>query len=68
MGLLLGLLGLGEVFYLVVVMRRMQHIPNYRTDVSDWLWYMIFPLVGYIFLIVATVELTVNPALALYII
>ena len=66
--LLLGLLGLGEVFYLVVVMRRMQRIPHYQTDLSDWLWYMTFPLVAYILFIVAAVELTINPALALYII
>jgi hypothetical protein len=67
-GLLLGLLGLGEVLYLVIVMRRMQRIPHYQTELSDWLWYVIFPLVAYILLIVATVELTVNPAVALYII
>jgi hypothetical protein len=67
-GLLLGLLGLGEVIYLVIVMRRMQRIPHYQTDLSDWLWYMIFPLIGYIALLIAAVELTINPALALYII
>jgi hypothetical protein len=49
-------------------MRRMQRIPHYQTDLGDWLWYVIFPLVAYIALIIAAVELTVNPALALYII
>jgi len=66
-GILLSLLGLGLALYLVIVMRRMQRIPHYRTDLSDRLWYVIFPLVAYVFLIVAAVELMINPALALYI-
>jgi hypothetical protein len=67
-GLLLSLLGLGEVFYLVIIMRRMQRISHYQTKLSDWLWYVTFPLIAYIVLIVAAIVLPANPVLALYII
>jgi len=66
--LLLGLLGLGAVFYLIIILRRMRHIPHYQTPLKDWLWYMAFPLIAYIMLIVAAIALPANPALALYII
>ncbi len=67
-GLLLALVGLGMVLYLIIVMRRMQHIPQYQTPLNDWLWYMAFPLIAYIILIVAAIALPANPALGLYII
>jgi len=67
-GLLLGLLGLGLVFYMIIIMLRMQHIPNYQPDLHDWLWYMVFPLISYIALIVAAVALPSKPVLGLYII
>lgn len=67
-GLLLSLLGLGGVLYLIIVMRRMRQIPHYRTSMKDWLWYMAFPLLGYIVLIVAALALPEDPALALYVI
>ena len=66
--LVLGLLGLGMVLYLIMVMRRMQHIPHYQPPLNDWLWYMAFPLIAYIVLIVAAMALPANPALALYMI
>jgi hypothetical protein len=61
--LLLGLLDLGEVIYLIIVMRRMWQIPHYQTPLRDWLWYMAFPLSAYIALMVAAVALPANPAL-----
>jgi len=67
-GLLLGLLGLGMVLYLIIVMRRMRQVPHYQTPLKDWLWYMAFPLIAHIVLIVAAIALPANPALALYII
>ena len=67
-GLLLGLIGLGGVLYLIIVMQRMRHIPDYHTPLKDWLWYMAFPLIAYIVLIVAAIALPAHPALALYII
>ena len=66
--LLLALVGLGMVLYLIIVMRRMQHIPQYQTPLNDWLWYMAFPLIAYIVLIVAAIALPANPAPGLYII
>jgi len=66
--LLLGLLGLGLVLYLMIVTRRMRHIPHYQAPLNDWLWYMAFPLSAYIVLMVAAIALPANPALGLYII
>jgi hypothetical protein len=65
-GFLLGLAGLGMVLYLIIVMRRMRRISHYQTTLNDWLWYMAFPLIAYIVLIVAAIALPANPALALY--
>jgi hypothetical protein len=64
----LGLLGLGMVFYLIVVMRRLRQMPDYQTPLKDWFWYMALPFSAYIVLIVAAILLPANPALALYII
>ncbi len=54
------------MIYLVVVTRRMRRIPNYKTPLKDWLWYVAFPLVAYIVLIAAAIALSANPELALY--
>jgi hypothetical protein len=66
--LLLSLLGLGMVLYMIIIMRRMRNVPHYQTPLSDWLWYMAFPLIAYGVLTVAAIALPANPALALYII
>jgi hypothetical protein len=68
LGIVLGLLSLGMVLYLVLVMRQMRKVPNYRTPLKDWLWYMAFPFIAYIVLVGAAIVLPANPALALYII
>ncbi len=68
LGLLLGLLSLWGIIYLLVVIRRMRHIPDYQTPLKDWLWYAVFPLAAYIVLIVAAILLQIDPALALYMI
>jgi len=65
---LLGLLGLGMVLYLIIIMRRMRQVPHYQAPLKDCLWYMAFPLIAYIVLIVAAMALPANPALVLYII
>jgi hypothetical protein len=65
-GLLLVLLGLGGVFYLIIVIRRMRQVPDYRPPLKDWLWYMAFPIATYILLIFAALALPANPAPALY--
>ena len=68
LSLLLGLLGLGMVVYSIIVMRRMRRVPNYQSTLEDWSWYMAFPLLTHILLMVAAFVLRENPALALYII
>ena len=67
-GLVLGLLGLGEFFYLLTVIQRMRRVPGYQTPLKDWLWYSAVPLSAHIVLIVSAVTLPANPALVLYLI
>jgi hypothetical protein len=66
LGLLLGLLGLGMVFYLLIVLRRMRRVPHYQSTREDWLWYMALPLLAHLLLIVAAFVLPNNPSPALY--
>lgn len=68
LGLVLSLLGLAVVVYLIIVVRRMRHVPDYPTPLKDWLWYMVFPLGAYIAVIVAAIALATDPSLALSII
>jgi amino acid transporter len=65
---LLGTLGLAMVLYSIIVMRRMRRVPNYHSTLEDWSWYMAFPLLSNLLLIVAALVLPGNPALALYIV
>ncbi len=68
LSLLLGLVGLGMVFYSIIVMRRMRRVPDYQSTLEDWLWYLVFPLLAHVLLIVAALVLPKNPAPILYII
>ena len=68
LSLLLGLVGVGMVSYYMIVMKRMRRMPNYQATLEDWLWYITFPLLAHILLIVAAIMLSTNPAPALYII
>jgi hypothetical protein len=65
---LLGLSGLGMVFYLIVVLRRMQRVPHYQSTLEDWSWYLALPLLANVMLIVAAFMLPGNPAPALYLV
>lgn len=65
---LLGLVGLGMVFYSIVVLRRMSRVPHYQSTLEDWLWYLVLPLLSSILLIVAAFMLPSNPFPALYIV
>jgi len=67
LSLLLGLLALGMVFYSIIVMRRMRRVPNYQSTLEDWLWYIAFPLLANLLLILAAFMLPKNPSSALYI-
>jgi len=68
LSLLLGLVGLGMVIYFMVVLRRMRRVPHYQSTLEDWLWYLAFPLLAHVLLIVAAFVLPENPAPALYIV
>jgi len=68
LSLLLGLLALGMVLYLIIVLRRMWRVPHYQSTLEDWLWYMAFPLLAHVLLIVAAFVLPKNPSSALYIV
>jgi hypothetical protein len=68
LSLLLGLLGLGMVFYSIIVLRRMWRVPHYQSTLEDWLWYMAFPLLAHVLLIVTAFMLPKTPSVALYIV
>jgi hypothetical protein len=68
LSLLLSLVSLGMVSYSIIVLRRMRRVPNYQSTLEDWLWYMVFPLLAHILLIVAAFVLPKNPPPALYIV
>jgi len=68
LSLLLALLGVGVVFYSIIVLRRMWRVPHYQSTLEDWLWYIAFPLLANILLIVTAFVLLKNPPLALYIV
>lgn len=46
----------------------MRRVPNYQSTLEDWLWYLIFPLLAHVLLIVAAFVLPKNPSSALYIV
>ena len=66
--LLLGLCGVGGVAYSLIVVRRARRQTAYDPVLEDWLWYMVFPLVSYIVLVVAAMILMVNPVVALFVV
>ena len=67
-GLLLGLSGLGEVSYVIIVFRRARRQTDYQPVLEDWLWYMVLPLVSYTALVVAAILLPGQPTPALFVI
>ena len=69
--LLLGLCSIGGVVYIMIVLRRFLRVSrqsNYTNVLEDWLWYLFFPLVSYIAIVVAAIMLPANAALALFVI
>jgi hypothetical protein len=66
LGVLLGLVGLGMGFYLLIVLRRMRRVPHYRSTLEDWIWYMTLPLLSHVLLIVAAFLFPKDPSTALY--
>ena len=68
LSLVLGLVGLGMVLYLLQAIRRMRRVPHYQSTREDWLWYMVFPLLANVSLILTAFMLPQNPASALHLI
>jgi hypothetical protein len=68
LSLLLGLVGLGMVFYSIIVLRRMRQVTHYQSTLEDWLWYVALPLLAHVLLIVAAFVLPKNPSPAVYIV
>ncbi len=64
--LLLGLLGVGMVLYLIVIFRRLLRMPHYQSTLEDWSWYLAFPLLADVLLIVSAFMLRQDAASALY--
>ena len=65
-GLLLGLTGLGGVIYLVIVVLRTRRQASYQLVIEDWVWYLVFPLLSYIVLLMSGILLLSSPVPALY--
>lgn len=68
-GLLVGLVGVVGVSYVFIVLWEARNrLANYRLVFSDWLWYLLFPLIAYAALLVAGILLPFSASLALFII
>jgi hypothetical protein len=68
--LFLGLCGVGGGAYILIVLQRFLRVrrqSHYTPVLEDWLWYMLFPLVSYIALIVAAMMLPANATPALFV-
>jgi hypothetical protein len=65
-GLVLGLTGLGGVTYVVIVVLRARRQADYQLVLEDRLWYLLFPLISYIVLLVVAILLPSNPVPALF--
>jgi hypothetical protein len=67
--LLLGLIGLAGVSYVIIVLWEMRHpLEGYQLVFSDWLWYMLLPLISYAALVGAAILLPIYLGPALFII
>jgi hypothetical protein len=66
--LVLAPLAAGAVLYLLVVLWRMWHVPNYSTPLRDWLWYLALPLAAYLIVVYAVVTLAADAERDLYLI
>jgi cytochrome bd-type quinol oxidase subunit 2 len=66
LGLCFLVCGLGGLTYAgwVITMAMLQ--KNYNPDFFDWLWYVVFPIIGYAALLVACALLRHHPETALY--
>ncbi len=52
----------------MIVIRRIRRLTAYQTPYKDWLWYVAYPLISYVGLIIAAIVLPINPASVLYLV
>jgi hypothetical protein len=57
--------GLG-ILYSLIVLRRARRTTVYKPVLEDWLWYCIFPLFGYLLIVVSAGFLVAYPRVGLF--
>lgn len=67
-GLAFGACGVAGVIYVCTVIRHARRQTSYQPDAADWMWYVGFPLLGYLLLAIAGARITARPAASLFMI
>jgi hypothetical protein len=67
-GLAFGACGGAGFIYVCTVIRHARRQTGYQPDAADWMWYVGFPLLGYLILAVAATLLVAHPAASLFMI
>ena len=67
-GIALGVSGLVEFVYAVIVIRQASRQTEYVPVLEDWIWHGVLPLIAYATLLVAAVLLQSNPGSSLFMI
>ncbi|MFL6203482.1 MAG: hypothetical protein ACJ76J_30310 [Thermoanaerobaculia bacterium] len=67
-GLCLGLCGVAGLVYVALVIRETLRQKAYVPVLEDWLWHTVFPLLAYVSLLAAGLELRRHPAPSLFVI
>ena len=65
-GVALALCGALGCLYSAIVVRRARRLTTYRPVLEDWLWFIVFPLIAYVDLLVAALVLQRSPGPALF--
>ena len=63
---MLGIVSLAGMFYTAIVLRRQRRMETYTPMLEDWLWYVAFPFVAYVALLVAAILLPGSTVGALF--
>jgi len=64
--LAIGLVGVAGIVYGIRILRRAGKVREYQPERSDWIWYMILPLVAYTALVPAAALLSHDPKTPLF--
>ena len=65
-GLVLDLTGVGGVTYVIIVILRARRQAAYQPVLEDWLWYLVFPFISYLVLLISAILLPIYPEPALF--